>query len=103
MGGLLVESLALALRKIPFTCVYVPGSANLRAWWPVYLFVFTTYCFTMAGVARTIIASPLAAAVFFTAAIAAWAALHAWRTRAADALERFVYDEEPEGVRSVVT
>ncbi len=40
---LLVEVLLATFEKFPFTCSYLPGKANLKVSWPIYLFGFTTY------------------------------------------------------------
>ena len=40
---LLVEVLLVSFEKFPFTCSYLPGKANLKVSWPIYLFAFTTY------------------------------------------------------------
>lgn len=47
---LLVEVLLANFEKFPFTCSYLPGKANLKVSWPLYLFGFTTYisaCLTL--------------------------------------------------------
>ena len=40
---LLVQILLANFDKFPFTCSYLPGKANLKVSWPIYLFGFTTY------------------------------------------------------------
>lgn len=102
-GALLAEGLTVGLRKIPFTCVHVPGSANVRMWWPAYLIAFTNFSFTFAALAQALMTNAALAAGVFGFGVALWASLRAWRTHAARTLEQFVYDEEPEGVRSVVS
>jgi hypothetical protein len=44
---ILVETLFLGFRKVPFTCGYMAGKANVKVLWPVYLlsFAFCTYGF----------------------------------------------------------
>jgi len=47
---LLVDVLLANFEKFPFTCSYLPGKANLKVSWPIYLFSFTTYvsmCLTL--------------------------------------------------------
>src|SRR5260370_16633 len=46
---LLIELLLLTFRKIPFTCSYLPGKANITALWFVYWLGFATYAYTMAS------------------------------------------------------
>jgi hypothetical protein len=38
------EWLFLGFPKIPFTCTYQPGKANLRVTWPKYFAIFVVYC-----------------------------------------------------------
>jgi hypothetical protein len=49
LGIILAQLLALGLDKVPFTCTYMPGKGKFVKFWPVYLFAFSTYTFTMAG------------------------------------------------------
>lgn len=58
-GSLLIEILLVTLRKIPFTCTYLPGRARVRTLWPFYLMAFTTYCYTLAGMELVLLATPL--------------------------------------------
>jgi hypothetical protein len=39
-----VEWLFLGFPKIPFTCTYLPGKANLRVTWPKYAAIVLVYC-----------------------------------------------------------
>ena len=45
---LLAELLLLGYHEVPFTCAYVPGNANVKLLWPVYLLAMTTYAYTTA-------------------------------------------------------
>ena len=49
---ILVELLLLNFRKIPFTCSYQPGKANITVLGVFYWFAFTTYAYTMATFER---------------------------------------------------
>lgn len=40
---LLMEMLLLSMEKLPLTCSYVPGKANLKASWPLYVCGYTAY------------------------------------------------------------
>lgn len=59
LGGMLVEILLATLVKIPFTCTYLPGRARVRTLWPFYLMAFTTYCYSMAGIERVLLRTPV--------------------------------------------
>ena len=56
---LLVEILLVTLRKIPFTCTYLPGRARVRTLWPFYLMSFTAYCYTLAGIELALLPTPV--------------------------------------------
>ncbi len=43
LAALLSELLLLRFHKVPFTCSYIPGKANVKLLWPVYLVALTTY------------------------------------------------------------
>ena len=46
---ILIELLLTNFRKIPFTCSYQPGKANITVRGVFYCFAFTTYAYTMAS------------------------------------------------------
>ena len=48
LAALLAEFLLLRFHKVPFTCSYVPGKANVKLLWSVYLFALTTYAYATA-------------------------------------------------------
>jgi len=49
---ILIELLLVNFRKIPFTCSYQPGKANMSLLGALYWFAFTTYGYTMAALER---------------------------------------------------
>jgi hypothetical protein len=80
LAWLLVEALMWRFGRVPFTCPYVPGKANVRLLWPLYLTLFTTYAYTMAelevwllGRPRLVVASIafLAGAAFIVSRLSA--------------------------------
>ena len=66
LGWLLVEALMWRFGRVPFTCPYVPGKANVRMLWPLYLTLFTTYAYTMSELEVWLLGRPR----LFVAAIA---------------------------------
>ena len=48
LAALLSELLLLRFHKVPFTCSYIPGKANMKLLWPVYVVVLTTYSYSTA-------------------------------------------------------
>ncbi|MGE5646745.1 MAG: hypothetical protein ACM336_13235 [Acidobacteriota bacterium] len=96
LSVLLVELLLLTFDKIPFTCTYLPGKANVKALWPVYLAACYGYSYGMARLESGLLASPPRFALFCLAALAAIAALRRYRRRRFGPGFRFVFEEAPE-------
>ena len=46
LAALLTELLLVRFHKVPFACSYVPGKANVKLLWPVYLLAMTTYAYS---------------------------------------------------------
>jgi hypothetical protein len=69
LAWLLVEMLMWRFGRVPFTAPYVPGAANVRLLWPLYLMLFTTYAYTMAELEAWLLARP----ALFTISVAAMA------------------------------
>jgi hypothetical protein len=55
-----VEWLFLGFRKVPFTCTYQPGKANLRVTWPKHLAIFVAYCGLLPSLAAWVERRPVA-------------------------------------------
>jgi len=90
-----VEWLFLGFRKIPFTCTYLPGKANLRVTWPKYAAIFLVYCGLVPRLAVWLLARPLAYVVSVALLALAWRGLVRSRGRGARA-GRLVFDEPAE-------
>ncbi len=52
-----IEWLFQGFPKIPFTCTYQPGKANLRVTWPKYAAIFFVYCGLLPSLAPALLAS----------------------------------------------
>ena len=91
---LLIEVLLLRFDKIPFTCTYTPGKANLKLWWWAYLFGFTNYAYTMTELEQKLLQRPRLFIPFFAVALALllWAA--AYRNRLIRGLSSFRYEAD---------
>jgi len=92
---LFVEVLLATFDKFPFTCSYLPGKANLKVSWPIYLFGFTTYVSLFLSVEYWMLRSPLR--FFWLAALVLLVrlalAVYRWRVGHDVTL---VFDEQPE-------
>ncbi len=87
-----IEWLFLGFPKVPFTCTYQPGKANLRITWPKHLAIFFVYCGLLPSLAFRLEGQPAACA----ASIAALLLCRHWLVRLRDrqaAAHRLVFDE----------
>jgi hypothetical protein len=93
---LLVEALLVNFEKFPFACSYLPGKANLKVSWPLYLFGFTSYISAMLTLEYWMLLRPVR--FFWLAALATGilTALAIYRRRVIGRELTLVYDEQPE-------
>jgi hypothetical protein len=93
---LLVDVLLANFEKFPFTCSYLPGKANLKVSWPIYLFGFTTYVSACMALEYWMFQRPLR--FFWLAALVALVrgavAFYRWRVVGHEV--SLVFDEQPE-------
>ena len=87
-----IEWLFLGFPKVPFTCTYQPGKANLRVTWPRYFAIFVLYCAVLPSLASRVEARPVAWAASVGALLVAWAWLARHREGRATA-GRLVFDD----------
>ncbi|HWG36098.1 MAG TPA: hypothetical protein VN690_00105 [Terriglobales bacterium] len=93
---LLAEALVCRVRKLPFTCPYVPGRANLKFWWPAYWLAFSAFSFGAAALERSWWAHPLRIVGFSILALAATAALRGWNRHWRASLDACQFDDAPD-------
>jgi hypothetical protein len=99
---LLMEVLLFRLDKIPFTCTYLPGRANLKVMLLPYVIAFTTYAYTMTSLELRLMRRPTLFVAFVIAAVLALVAVSNRRHR----LRRcrsFIYDVSPLKVAEPLT
>ena len=87
------EWLFLAFPKIPFTCTYLPGKANLRATWPKYAAIFLVYGSLVPRLGVWLLARPVAYVVSLASLALAWRWLARIRDGEARA-GRLVFDDK---------
>ena len=95
---LLIEVLLVKFHKIPFTCSYLPGKANLTALWFVYWMGFATYAYSMASLEVWIVHSTLRMAGFYLAGVALVATAYIYRERYLNEGFSLIFEDEPEPV-----
>lgn len=76
---ILVESLLLNFRKIPFTCSFQSGKANITVLGVFYWSAFTTYAYTMATFERWLLEDGTRWVAFSIVALVALGGLIRWR------------------------
>jgi hypothetical protein len=84
------EWVFLGFSKVPFTCTYQPGKANLRVTWPKYAAIFVIYCGLLPSLAVRVVASLPAWIASVVLLLVAWRGLA--RAREARALP-LVFDD----------
>ncbi len=94
---ILIEVLLLRFQKIPFTCSYLPGKANIKLFWFAYLVSFMIYGYSISWLESWLLQSPFRFWYFYAVMIAlliGWVGYY--RDRMIDRQFRLVYEEEAE-------
>jgi hypothetical protein len=95
VSWLLVEALLVNFEKFPFTCSYLPGKANLKVSWPLYLFGFTTYVSVFLTLEYWMLQRPIRFAWLAAMIVLVHAAMAIYRWRIGHEVA-LVFDEQPE-------
>ena len=96
LGALLIEALLVRFRKIPFTCSYLPGTANVRLLGPLYLVVALAYGFATAQIELLLLTTPtrwIGATIGLAGALVI---VRIFRRRADQRLTHLRFEEQPE-------
>jgi hypothetical protein len=96
VSWLLVEVLLAGFEKFPFTCSYLPGKANLKVSWPLYLFGFTTFISATLTLEYWMLQRPARFAWLAAVAVLVHLALFIYRWRVVGHDVALVFDEQPE-------
>jgi hypothetical protein len=95
---LLIELLLLKFHKIPFTCSFLPGKANITAYWFLYWLAFATYAYTMASIETWALHDPIRMAGLYLAGAIAVGVAYFYRNRLLDEGFTLIFEDEPEPV-----
>jgi hypothetical protein len=93
---LLLDLFLLGLDKLPFTCSYVPGKANLKARWPLYVGGYLGYISLFSGIEFLLLEDQSRFVPFLCAAAIAKVAIEFGRRRMLAGEFALLYDERPE-------
>ena len=96
VGGILVEILLLKFQKVPFTCSYLPGKANLKLYWFPYVASFLLYAYGMPSMERIMLEYPVRFFIFYTAAFAVLGYLIFRRWQLPLSERTVIFEEQPE-------
>lgn len=96
LSALLVEVVLLNFDKIPFTCTYLPGKANVKGLWPVYLAAYWMYAHYMAKVEYRLLNYPRGFAELLLAVVFVTALLRWLRQRQVGPEFRFLFEDLPD-------
>lgn len=92
----LMEILFSNFKKIPFTCSFLPGKADIKNYWSLYILAFTSYVLIFTNLGYWMLKEPYLFVYFYALLFLVTAFLQMRRKRAFDF--NFVYEEEPEPV-----
>jgi hypothetical protein len=96
LAVLLGEFLLLRFEKIPFTCSYVPGKANLPLYGIGYILAFVTYAYSMSALEHNLLRRPGAYALFCAVLISGIVLLIRRRVQIVSDGYQLVYDDRTE-------
>jgi hypothetical protein len=91
-----VEWLFIGFSKVPFTCTYQPGKANLRVSWPKYAAIGFVYCAILPALARRLLDSPREYALALAVLLALRQALVRLSSRSLASDGRLSFDDNAE-------
>jgi hypothetical protein len=93
---LLIEVLLFRFHKIPFTCSYLPGKANITGLWFVYGIGFATYAYSMATLEARILQEGWRMALGYLLGVLAVMLVYLYRNRVLSEGFSLVFEEQPE-------
>ena len=93
---LLIEVLLFRFHKIPFTCSYLPGKANITGLWFVYGLGFATYAYSMATLEAKALHDGWRMLLGYALGALALALVYMFRNRVLDDGFNFVFEDQPE-------
>jgi len=98
LSMLLIELLLVKFYKIPFTCSYLPGKANITTLWFVYWLGFAIYAYSMASLESWILRQAVRMVLFYIVGCIAVGAAFFYRNRHLEEGFQLVFEDAPEPV-----
>ena len=98
-----VKLLLLRFEKLPFAFTYIPGKANLKAFWLPYLLSFAVYSFETTALELRLLRDIYTYIAFVCIAIAVIIGLSIYRSAFLKGNNAIRFEEEPENAVNVLT
>jgi hypothetical protein len=95
VAWLLVEVQMAGLEKLPFTCSYVAGKANVRSWWTLYVAAYLIYAGALCWIDLKILEAPWRVIWFLAVAWGAWFGIGRYRKEKLASEMPLTFDERP--------
>lgn len=95
---ILLEALLVNFMKIPFTCSYRPGRANITLTFALYWLAFTAYAYSMTALEIWLLKDGARLIIFFAAAAFVLISLIRYRNHVLALNLPLIYDDEPDPV-----
>jgi hypothetical protein len=92
---ILIELLLFRFEKLPFTCSYLPGKANLKLWWPAYVIACILYSYGMTALELWLIRDMKRFGVFMLIAGVVLVQLHKYRSLFLKKMDAIQFEEMP--------
>jgi hypothetical protein len=100
---ILIKLLLLRFEKLPFACTYIPGRANIKAFWLPYLLSFVVYSFETTALELKLLQDIYTYIAFVFIAVALIIGLGIYRSAFLKANNAIRFEEEPENAVNVLT
>lgn len=100
---ILIKLLLFRFEKLPFACSYLPGRANIKALWPVYLLGFAVYSFGTTALELWMLQGTKAYFTFVFIAGVGIIGLSRFRSAFLKGIKAIQFEDEPEQVVNALT
>jgi hypothetical protein len=100
---ILIKLLLLRFEKLPFACTYIPGKANIKAFWLPYLLSFAMYSFETTALELRLLQNVYTYIAFVCIAVAVIIGLSIYRSAFLKGNNAIRFEEEPENAVNVLT
>jgi hypothetical protein len=100
---LLMEILLFQFIKIPFTCSYLPGKANLKLWWPAYVIACYIFSYSTTTLEQWMFRDMRRYVLFLAIALIAFLRLNHFRRRHLETMREIRFEEQPPDAITLLT